>query len=108
VADRGQYLFAVARGLDPQRLEGVAGLYEMFYHGDYCQEALVENQVVALTPADDVDLKTLGHLTVALLKHPPGFDGLAEKTLQVQGRLLLGITGNIYAAAACDAEDQCQ
>ena len=26
MADRGQYLFAVARGLDPQQLEGVAGL----------------------------------------------------------------------------------
>ncbi len=43
------------------------------------QEALVENQVVALATADDVDLETLGNLTAALLKYPPGFDGLAEK-----------------------------
>lgn len=72
------------------------------------QEALVKNQVVALAPADDIDLETLGNLTATLLKHPPGFDGLAEKALQIQCRLLIGITGDIHTAAAGDAERQYQ
>ena len=69
-------------------------------------EALVEDQVFTFTTAGNIDLKPLDHFAVALLKHPPGFDGLTEKLLQIQSRLLIRITSNIDTAAACDAERQ--
>ena len=72
------------------------------------EEALVENQVVALATADDIDLETLDHLTAALLKHPPGFDGLAEKLLQIQRRLLIRVPGDIHTGTTGDAEGQRQ
>ncbi len=69
-------------------------------------EALVEDQVFTFTTAGDINLETLDHFAVAFLKHPPGFDGLAEELLQTQCRLLIRITSNIDTAAACNAERQ--
>ena len=64
------------------------------------QKALVEDQLVALAAALDIDVEALDHLTGAILEHAPGLHRPGEVGGQIQHGFLVGVTLDRDLAAA--------
>ncbi|MCX4196282.1 hypothetical protein OMR07_12435 [Methylobacterium organophilum] len=63
-------------------------------------EMFVEDQLVAIKAAIDLDMKALDHLAGALLEHAPGIHRADEVSAQIQLRLLVAVVFDVDGGAA--------